>query len=77
MVMFPSRVSLFADQLLRMLYNLFIFSVEFVFKYASLDVDNHIPKAYTLSFAHSIGLEHEIAVSKLLYGPIQRASVFS
>ena len=77
MVIFPTRVSLFADQLLRMLCSLFIFSVEFVFKYASLDVDNHIPKAYPLSFAHRIGLEDEMAVSELSYGPIQRASVFS
>ena len=77
MVIFPSRVSLFADQLLRMLCSLFIFAVKFVFKYASLDVENHIPKAYTLSFAHRIGLEDEIALSEFLYGPIQRASVFS
>ena len=66
MVIFPSRVSLFADQLLRMLCSLFIFSVKFVFKYASLDVENHIPKAYTLSFAHRIGLEDEIALSEFL-----------
>ena len=71
MVIFPSRVSLFADQLLRMLCSLFIFSVKFVFKYASLDVENHIPKAYR------IGLEDEIALSEFLYRPIQRASVFS
>ena len=47
-----------------------------MFKYASLDVENDIPKAYTLSFAHRIGLEDEIALSEFLYGPIQRASVF-
>ena len=47
-----------------------------VFKYASLDVENHTPKTYALSFAHRIGLEDEIAVSEFLYGPIERVSVF-
>ena len=45
-VIFPSRVSLFAEQLLRMLHSLFIFSVKFVFKYASSEVENHIPNIY-------------------------------
>ena len=48
-----------------------------MFKYASLDVENHYtPETYALSFAHRIGLEDEIVVSEFLYGPIQRTSVF-
>ena len=51
--------------------------MKFMVKYASLGDENHTPKTYTLSFAHRIGLEDEIVVSKFLYGPLQRASVFS
>ena len=44
-----------------------------MFKYASLDVENHYtPETYALSFAHRIGLEDEIVVSEFLYGPIER-----
>ena len=77
MVILPKRVSLLADQLFRILWSQSIFSQKLTCAGVSSKVENHTPNAYTLSLAHSIGLEEGRVISELLQEPIYRASVSS
>ena len=74
-VILPKRVNLLSDQLSKILL---IFSVKLELRVdLSSKVENHTPKAKTLSFAPVIGLLEGKVTLELLEAPIQRASVFS
>ena len=64
MVILPKRVSLLADQLLRILCSLSIFSEKPTCAGVSSKVEIHTPNAYTLSLAHNIGFEDGRVISE-------------